>query len=63
MCVCVEGSNPMTDREEKINTVYTQKVTTNVAMPELVDGVKLSLVADKYVIDSNEYTANTIYKN
>ncbi len=50
------------DREEKINTVYTQKVTTNVAMPELVDGVKLSLVADKYVIDSNEYTANTIYK-
>lgn len=51
------------DRKEKINTTYEEKVTSNIAMPELVDGVKLSAVTDKYVIDSNEYTANTIYKN
>lgn len=50
------------DREEKINTTYKEKVTANVAMPELVDGVKLSAVADKYVIDTKEYAANTIYK-
>lgn len=50
------------DREEKINTTYTEKVTSNIAMPELVDGVKLSAVPDKYVIDSNEYTSNTVYK-
>lgn len=50
------------DREEKINTTYKEKVTANVAMPELVDRVELSAVADKYVIDTNEYTANTIYK-
>lgn len=50
------------DRKEKINTTYKEKVTANVAMPELVDGVKLSAVADKYVIDTNEYAANTIYK-
>lgn len=50
------------DREEKINTTYIEKVTSNIAMPELVDGVKLSAVTDKYVIDTNEYTANTIYK-
>ncbi len=51
------------NREEKINTTYTEKITSNIAMPELVDRVKLSLLADKYVIDSNEYTANTIYKS
>lgn len=50
------------DREEKINTTYTEKVTSNITMPDLVDGVKLSAVTDKYVVDSNEYTANTIYK-
>lgn len=50
------------DREEKINTTYTEKVTSNITMPELVDSVKLSTVTDKYVIDTNEYTANTIYK-
>lgn len=50
------------DREEKMNTTYTEKVTSNVAMPELVDIIKLSLVSDKYVIDTNEYTANTMYK-
>lgn len=51
------------NREEKLTTVYTEKVTSNIAIPELVEEIKLSLQADKYIVDNNEYSSNTYYKN
>lgn len=48
---------------EKVETIYKEKVRANIALPELVDGIKLSLDADKFVIDDKEYSSNAYYKN
>ena len=51
------------DVEEKQETVFTQKITANISMSELVNKIIIDLNIDKFTYENVSMSANTYYKN
>lgn len=49
--------------QQKTETTYTEKVTANISLPELVDKITIDMNTDKFVNDEASEQANSYYKN
>lgn len=50
------------NREEKLETPYTQKVTANISMVDLVDELTFNMTKDIFTVGEKTFEANSYYK-
>ena len=51
------------NRDEKLETAYTEKLAVNISAPSLVDEMTFNMQSDSFTYEENETTANSYYKN
>ena len=51
------------DREEKLETNFSQRVITNISLAELVDNITIKMQSDNFINETQIGTANSYYKN